>query len=93
MATTPYFAVKIQVRPIFLCLIKQTTVLRKKNLSVSCFSITYLHSGHHIYLDVAGKSFTDITFQADLLRPQLYTCPDRFGIAAQTSDVPYAVVS
>ena len=51
------------------------------------------NSGHHIYLDVAGKSFTDITFQADLLRPQLYSCPDRFGIAAQTSDVPYAVVS
>ena len=66
---------------------------KKKGLTVSCFSITYLHSGHHIYLDVAGKSFTDITFQADLLRPQLYTCPDRFGIAAQTSDVPYAVVS
>ena len=53
----------------------------------------YQNSGHHIYLDVAGKSFTDITFQADLLRPQLYSCPDRFGIAAQTSDVPYAVVS
>ena len=44
-------------------------------------------------MDVAGKSFTDITFQADLLRPQLYSCPDRFGIAAQTTDVPYAVVS
>ena len=63
-------------------------IIYKKNT----FELHY-NSGHHIYLDVAGKSFTDITFQADMLRPQLYSCPDRFGIAAQTSDVPYAVVS
>ena len=51
------------------------------------------NSGHHIYLDVAGKSHTDITFQAETLRSQFYDCPDRFGIAAQTTDVPYAVVN
>ena len=50
------------------------------------------NSGHHIYLDVAGKSFTDITIQAETLRSELYNCPDRFGIAAQTSDISYAVV-
>ena len=47
---------------------------------------------HHIYLDVAGKSFTDITIQAETLRSELYNCPDRFGIAAQTSDISFAVV-
>ena len=70
----------------------RNTILTYLIIYKKTFELHY-YSGHHIYLDVAGKSFTDITFQADMLRPQLYSCPDRFGIAAQTSDVPYAVVS
>ncbi len=43
------------------------------------------NSGQHIYLDVAGKSHTQLTFSVEELQPQFYSCPDRFGIAAQNS--------
>ena len=50
------------------------------------------NSGHHIYLDVAGKRHTDITFMVEPIKPEFYSCPDRFGIAAQAENVPYATV-
>ena len=37
------------------------------------------NDGHHIYLDVADRSTTDLTFVIKQLKQELYTCPDRFG--------------
>lgn len=51
------------------------------------------NSGQHIYLDVAGKSHTELTFSVDYLKDPLYSCPDRFGIAAETANVPYSQVN
>lgn len=42
------------------------------------------NSGQHIYLDVAGKSHTDVTFQVDALKQQLYSCPDRFNLTGNS---------
>ena len=38
------------------------------------------NDGHHIYLDVADRSTTDLTFVIKQLEAELYTCLDRFGI-------------
>jgi hypothetical protein len=38
------------------------------------------NTGQHIYLDVAGKSHTDISFLVDYLKAELYSCPDRFNL-------------
>ena len=43
------------------------------------------NTGQHMYLDVAGKSHTELTFFLDFLQPALYSCPDRFNIIEPTT--------
>jgi len=38
------------------------------------------NSGHHMYLNVEGRSTTDLTFILDNLKEALYNCPDKFGV-------------
>ena len=38
------------------------------------------NGGHHVYLDVADKSTTDLTFVIKQLKEELYTCLDRFDV-------------
>jgi hypothetical protein len=38
------------------------------------------NEGHHMYLDVADKSTTDLTFVIKQLKDELYTCLDRFDL-------------
>ncbi len=34
---------------------------------------------NYYFLDVAGRSHTDVTFQLDYLKDSLFSCPDRFA--------------
>lgn len=38
------------------------------------------NSGHHMYLDVAGRATTDINIMLAELQTKLYECPDKFGV-------------
>jgi len=38
------------------------------------------NSGQHMYLDVSGRSTTDLTFILDELKEALYSCEDKFGL-------------
>ena len=38
------------------------------------------NSGQHMYLDVSGRSTTDLTFILDELKQALYSCEDKFGM-------------
>jgi len=38
------------------------------------------NTGHHMYLDVAGRARTDITLMLDDLQTSLYNCADKFGV-------------
>ena len=38
------------------------------------------NSGQHMYLDVSGRSTTDLTFILDELKSALYSCEDKFGM-------------
>ena len=38
-----------------------------------------------MYLDVSGKSHTELTFALDYLQPEFYSCPDRFGFLEANS--------
>ena len=46
----------------------------------------------HIYLDVAGKQYTDVTFLIDELQAELYQCPNRLGLAEKEPNAVYTVV-
>ena len=43
------------------------------------------NTGQHMYLDVSGKSHTELTFALDYLQPEFYSCPDRFGFLEANS--------
>ena len=38
------------------------------------------NSGHHMYIDVAGRARTDLTFVLQNLEAALYNCPDKFDL-------------
>ena len=40
------------------------------------------NGGHHMYLDVADRSTTDLTFVIKQLKEELYSCLDRFEVVA-----------
>ena len=46
------------------------------------FCIWKKSPGHHMYLDVAGRSTTDLSMMLTDLQPLLYNCPDRHGVFA-----------
>ena len=41
------------------------------------------NGGHHMYLDVADRSTTDLTFVVKKLEEDLYSCLDRFDVVAK----------
>merc|ERR1719391_149663 len=38
------------------------------------------NTGHHMYIDVAGRAKTDLTMLLTELQESLYNCPDKFGV-------------
>ena len=41
------------------------------------------NGGHHMYLDVADRAATDLTFVIKQLKEEIYSCLDRFEVVTK----------